>query len=253
MSVDNFHTLATHWSLLFFRVGGLLWVGIFPQTGNASIVARIVLTAALATVLVQVTPASAVATGGLLPAMARELVLGAALGLAVAIMLDWMQIAAQVVALQAGFAYATTIDPTNSVDGGLLPLFAKGGALCFFFSMGLDREYLRLLLEHTLAHPVGQTVLTSVSLSLLSHLFSESLNFAVRLALPITAFLLMSDVLLALITRLHSQLQMIGLVFPLKLAIWPTLSILLLPAMSRLFETFSRQTMHSLHVLLRGG
>src|ERR1043165_7871821 len=75
---------------------------------------------------------------------AAEAALGIAIGVSIAIVLESLMLAAQVLGLQAGYAYASTIDPNTEADSGILLFFAQliGGLL--FFTLGLDRELLRL-------------------------------------------------------------------------------------------------------------
>ena len=51
--------------------------------------------------------------------------------------------AAQVLGLQAGYAFASTIDPNTQADSGVLVVFAQLMAGLLFFALGLDREVLR--------------------------------------------------------------------------------------------------------------
>ena len=53
-------------------------------------------------------------------------------------------LAAQMLGLQAGYAYASTIDPNTEADSGVLLVFAQLMAGLLFFALGLDREILRL-------------------------------------------------------------------------------------------------------------
>ena len=73
-----------------------------------------------------------------------EAAVGIAIGVSVAIVLEAFTLAAQVLGLQAGYAYASTIDPNSEADSGILLVFAQLMAGMLFFAMGLDREVLRL-------------------------------------------------------------------------------------------------------------
>src|SRR3954471_726045 len=73
-----------------------------------------------------------------------EAAVGLAMGISVAIPLEALMLAAQVLGLQAGYAYASTIDPNSEADSGILLIFAQLMSGMLFFAMGLDREVLRL-------------------------------------------------------------------------------------------------------------
>ena len=87
-----------------------------------------------------------------------EAAVGIAIGVSVAIVLEAFTLAAQVLGLQAGYAYASTIDPNyrgrfrhpagvRATDGGML-----------FFALGLDREVLRLFAQSLDKVPAGAYV-----------------------------------------------------------------------------------------------
>ena len=56
---------------------------------------------------------------------ASEAVVGISIGVTVAIVLEAFTLAAQVLGLQAGYAYAQTIDPNTEADSGVLLVFAQ--------------------------------------------------------------------------------------------------------------------------------
>src|SRR5690348_3184758 len=73
-----------------------------------------------------------------------EAAIGLAIGVSVAVILEAFLLAAQVLGLQAGYAYASTIDPNTEADSGILLILAQLIGGLFFFALGLDREILRL-------------------------------------------------------------------------------------------------------------
>ena len=56
---------------------------------------------------------------------AAEAAVGIAIGVSVAIALEAFALAAQILGLQAGYAYASTIDPNTEADSGILLVFAQ--------------------------------------------------------------------------------------------------------------------------------
>jgi flagellar biosynthesis protein FliR len=146
-----------------------------------------------------------------------EAAIGTAVGVAVAIVLEAFTLAAQVLGLPAGYAYASTIDPNTQADSGILLIFAQLLAGMLFFALGLDREVLRLFARSLDRIPAGTYALGPSSAEPLIRLASELFSVGVRLALPVVALLVMVDVALALLGRLNSQLQLLSLAFPAKM------------------------------------
>jgi flagellar biosynthetic protein FliR len=160
---------------------------------------------------------SAVTVGTLVAWLAAEAALGIAIGVSVAIVLEAFMMAAQALGLQAGYAYASTIDPNTEADSGVLLVFAQLGAGLLFFALGLDREILRLFARSLEKVPVGSYVFSPSSAQSLIRLGSGLFSVGLRLAFPVIALLVMVDVALALLGRLNAQLQLLFLAFPVKM------------------------------------
>lgn len=161
----------------------------------------------------------AVTAGRLAGWAAAEASIGIAIGVSVAIVLEAFTLAAQVLGLQAGYAYAQTIDPNTQADSGILLVLAQLVGGMFFFAMGLDRQILRLFAVSLEKVPAGAWVFGRSSAETLIRLASNLFSVGVRLALPVVALLVMVDVALALLGRLNSQLQLLHLAFPAKMLI----------------------------------
>ena len=206
--------------LVLARVGGALTFVPLPGMRSVLEPARAALAIGFTVALSSRWPVldgGAVSGGTLLVWVAAEAALGIAVGVTVAFVLEAFTLAAQVAGMQAGYAYASTIDPTTEADSGVLLVFAQliGGML--FFALGLDREVLRLFAYSLDRVPVGSYALTVGSAEAVIRLGSSVFAFGARLALPVVALLVMMDVALALLGRLNQQLQLLSLSFPLKM------------------------------------
>jgi flagellar biosynthesis protein FliR len=148
---------------------------------------------------------------------AAEASVGIAIGISVAIALEAFMLAAQVLGLQAGYAYASTIDPNTEADSGILLVVAQLFAGMVFFALGLDREILRLFAQSLETVPAGTFVLGRPAADIAIHLGGSLFAVGVRLALPVVALLVMVDFALALMGRLNQQLQLLSLAFPAKM------------------------------------
>lgn len=163
--------------------------------------------------------AAAVTPTKLVAWVVSEAALGIGIGVSVAIVLEAFALSAQILGLQAGYAYASTIDPNTEADSGILLVLAQLVAGLLFFALGLDREVLRLFALSLEKVPAGVYSLGPSSAQLLIKLGSGLFSVGLRLALPVVALLVMLDVSLALLGRLNSQLQLLSLAFPAKMLI----------------------------------
>src|SRR5579872_1000864 len=129
------------------RVAGALVFVPIPGVRGASEPARVALVLGFTLALFSRWPAvnpAAVTPAALVGWVICEAALGLAIGISVAIVLEAFTLAAQVLGLQAGYAYASTIDPNTEADSGVLLVFAQLMAGLLFFALGLDRQILRL-------------------------------------------------------------------------------------------------------------
>ena len=155
--------------------------------------------------------------------------IGLATGLAVSFLIEAVTMAAQAVSTQAGFAFASTVDPNTEADSTVLILIAQLTAAMLFFALGLDRQLLSILARSLETHPPGAITSSRASAEALVMLGSGIFTTGLRLALPLMALLFLIDLSVGLLGRLSSQLQLIALAFPAKmLAAVAALSVLVL-------------------------
>jgi flagellar biosynthetic protein FliR len=205
--------------LVLARVSGALVFVPLPGIRSAAEPARAALVLAFTFALAGRWPVvdASGASGMLLVWIAAEAAVGIAIGVSLSIALECFALAAQVLGTQAGYAYASTIDPNSEADSGVLQVIAQLLAGLLFFALGLDRELLRLFARSLDKLPPGTFPATLASAESIVGLGGMLFGFGVRLALPVVALLLLVDVALALLGRLNQQLQLLSLAFPLKM------------------------------------
>lgn len=155
--------------------------------------------------------------GLLLPPLAAEAVFGLAIGLTVSIVSEIVRASFQIVSQQAGFNFASTIDPTTSVDTNLMVVTGQLIGSLLFLSLGLDREMIRVFALSLSLHPPGSITPNLAWAEALRKFASDIFAVGVRLSMPVIALLALVDLSLALLGRINSQLQLIHLAFPLKM------------------------------------
>ncbi len=229
-------------ALVLARVGGLVMFLPVPGFRNAPEMVRVVLALAIAFALFPVwpqVPNELPPISTLVAWALKEAMFGLAAGLAVAFLTEGFQVGVQVLGLQAGYGYATTIDPSSQADSGILQIVTSLMTGLLFFSLGLDGELIRILAAsfQTLPAAGSQTVL---------QLGAAMFSTALRVALPVTALLLLIDFALALLGRIQQQLQLLSLAFPAKMLAALGILAALAPVWARLFTSGSHRTMDAL-------
>ena len=250
MPVDLFTSQGRLLGFLFVlaRVAGIFIFAPIPGMKNSPDILRVLLSLSITVALFPLWPDATAASQSLshlIATVLAEAALGLAIGLAVSFTLEALQMAAQITGVQAGYGYASTIDPATQADSPVLLVAAQLFSGLLFFAIGLDREVLRVCAASLKTLPPGAFTLTSDLAHTLIALASGIFSVGARLALPAIALLGMLDLSLALLSRVNSQLQLISLAFPVKM-----LAALLLISFtgvlfSRLFSSYAGQVMAS--------
>ena len=165
-----------------------------------------------------------------------EAALGIGIGLAVAFAIEAFLVGAQMIGLQAGYSFASTVDPATQADSTVLVSFAQTCATILFFAMGLDRDVLGIFARSLETYPPGSFSLSRGAAVSMVAAGSTMFSTGLRLALPILAVMIMVDISLALLGRVNAQLQLLTIAFPVKMLIGLGLlswTAVLLPALLR--------------------
>ncbi len=177
-----------------------------------------------------------------------EAALGVGTGLAVAFVMEAFGVGAQVMGLQAGYAFASTVDPNTQADSTVLVVLSQVSAGLLFFAMGMDHEVLRILARSLEVHPAGSFTLARGAAEQMLLIGSTMFSTGLRLAMPMIAILVMLDISLALLGRVNSQLQLLHISFPVKMVV----ALGLLGSLVMMYPTLFRLTAVSTFAAARG-
>jgi len=247
--------VATLWSFLLVltRVGGALAFVPLPGIRSGPQPARIVLALGVTAALYPLWPRVAVAQPGpgqLLLWLAAETAFGLSVGVAVAFLTEGLLVACQIIGLQAGYSYAALVDPTTQADSNVLQVLAHLMAGWLFFAFGLDRQVLRVFAHSLDSFPPGAFALRLSSAESLLALGAGMFTMGLRLALPVLAVLAVVDITLALLGRVHAQMQLLMLAFPMKMLAGLALLAVVAAMAPTLFRAGADRTMTVLTGLL---
>jgi flagellar biosynthetic protein FliR len=126
-------------------------------------------------------------------------------------------VGAQVIGLQAGYSFASTVDPFTQADSTVLVMLAQTSAGLLFFATGLDRDVLRIFARSLVTFPPGSFVMSRGATEIILLAGSTMFSTGLRLALPVMAIMLMVEISLALLGRVNSQLHLMAIAFPIKM------------------------------------
>jgi flagellar biosynthetic protein FliR len=237
--------------LVLARVAGLITFLPIPGFRNAPESVRVALAMAITFALFPVWPSLPNATpaiGQLAMWAFAELGFGLVVGLAISFLVEGFQVAAQILGLQAGYGYASTIDPNSEADSSVLQVMTSLFTSLLFFGSGMDHQVIRILAASFERFPAGAWAPTAASLDGIVSLGGGMLSMGFRMSLPVVAILLLIDFSLALMGRVQQQLQLLSLAFPAKMAAALAVLAALAPVIPKVFGSAAE---HTLSILWR--
>jgi flagellar biosynthetic protein FliR len=232
--------------LVLARVSGAFVFVPIPGMRNGLETGRVVLALAVTVALFpqwpQVAPGM-LSAGQLALWILAEAGLGIAVGLALTLLMECFVLAAQLIGLQAGYAYASTVDPSTQADSGILLVFAQLAGGLLFFALGMEREVVRIFAASLVTHPPGAFTLSRPALQGIAQLGSAMFSVALRLALPVLALMGFVDIALALLGRINAHLQLLTVAFPVKMLVALGLLVWMTALFPPLFRGFGDQAL----------
>jgi flagellar biosynthesis protein FliR len=242
---------AQQFLLAFTRIGSLFLPMGIPGTAQAPMVARAML-AALMTVAMWPQWLTAPRAPDPVWGFITEAGYGVLVGLTAGAVLEGLQLALQMVGLQSGYQYASTVDPNSQADSAVLPVLGQLFGYGLFFALRGDHMLIRVLARSFREWPPGAIPMGMLSITSIAKAGTLMLETALGFALPLIVLLLLIDLALGVVTRAHAQLQLISIAFPVKMLLAMFTIVALLPAWSRLFALKMSVVEDSLRTLVAG-
>ncbi|MCI0358987.1 MAG: flagellar biosynthetic protein FliR [Planctomycetaceae bacterium] len=196
--------------LVLARVGSLLLT--LPVLGTASVPmqVRALLAVAISLVIAPLHFGVAVPAPDNLPAwallLAKEAVLGLALGLAVMVLLSGMQLAGQVISQMSGLSLAEVAHPNLETSVPIFSHVLEMLALAIFFLVGGHRQVFEALLGSFAWMPPGQGEFPDSLLATMTAVAGHSFDIGLRASAPVMVAMLLATLVVALISRSIPQL-----------------------------------------------
>jgi flagellar biosynthetic protein FliR len=240
--------------LVLARIAGVFVFIPFPGAQSGVPIARVALSVVCTIALFPRWPSiESVPSMSLLIAwLVAEAVLGLLAGVIFQYIGEALTLGAQLLSLQAGYAYASTIDPATQADSGILLIFAQLASGLLFFTLGLDRLVIHAFALSLETCPPGSFIPTVAMAEHLIALGKGMFVLALRLSLPVIALLLMVDIALGVLGRVSAQLQLISLSFPLKMMLGLLMLAMLLPVFPHIYESHAMKLLTAVREVLTG-
>ncbi|MEO8099801.1 MAG: flagellar biosynthetic protein FliR [Acidobacteriota bacterium] len=240
--LPNLTSLAAGFALVSARVTGAFYFIPFPGPARGATMAKVVMILAITFSLYPLWPLvdpNGPLLGLTIFGILKEAAVGSSLGLVVALAGECFSFCFHLLGLQAGYSFASTIDPTSQADSTVLESLGHLAGGLLFFTTGLHYQVIRAFAISLEMHPAGTWTLGAAMIPAVLSLFQAMLSAGVRLALPVMASLVLIDLALALASRITSHLQLVMLAFPLKMITSLLLIVWLLQFLPAIFTDLS--------------
>ncbi len=189
---------------------------------------------------------------GLLVTVVTQAATGAALGFVTSLMFAAVAAAGSLVDVFGGFALAQGFDPLGQQGSTVFGTFHQWLFTMLLFASGGHLLVIGGLLRTFDLVPVGQVPQVSDGPGLLTRVFTLFVVISVQVALPMIAVLFVSDLGLALMTKVAPQLNALNVMFPAKIGMTLVLVGLSFPVLTTVVERVVEHAMRAMAALVGG-
>ena len=162
-------------------------------------------------------------------AVGSEFALGLAIGMIVRLVVAAFEVAAEQIALMMGLGIAQVFDPSGGASHNVLGGVIKNFALLVALAVGLHRVVIGATISSFQVVPVGSLASFDAYAPTFLTLGGEVMATGLRLAMPVTAVLFMTQVALAFISRAAPAMQIFSIGFAVTLGVGAFVLFLTLP------------------------
>lgn len=224
MSMDIDPAWAVSVYLMFLRIGALLvMTPMFPAASGFAVI-RVLFALALSTLLVSGLHAQDIhiplTAGSIVASSFIELGIGIMLGFGVFAAFGAFALAGKLLDMQGGFSIGSVFDPVSRSGAPLFSTILNLLALTVFFGLEGHHAFMRGIAFSMVQLPPGGSLsilLTEAALQAALRQFGLMFSFSVALLAPVMCLLLLLDSVLALMSRVLPQMNVMMISMPAKL------------------------------------
>jgi flagellar biosynthesis protein FliR len=210
-------------AVVLMRVTGIMLMAPFFSSQSIPSNTRIIFALVTALALAPAMPLKAIPAdlnlNDIAPLFLSEVFFGVILGLAAAFVFAGIQFAGQIISFQLGFSLINLIDPQSNVEAPVFSFLQNYIALLLFLLMNGHHWFLLAINESFSLLPVGGVHIHAPMVESLIRLSSQILIIGIRIAGPIIAVTLITDVVMGVLGRAAPQVNILIVGMPLKLLV----------------------------------
>lgn len=180
-------------------------------------------------------PVIALDSPAALEAVVQQLLIGLSLGFAARIVFAGIEYAGELIGLQMGLNFASFFDPITASQSTSVSRFFGTTAALLFVVMNGHLLLTAAVIQSFHAFPVGEAPLAFLRAVQPQVWGAEVFRLGVWIALPIVTMLLFANLVLGIVSRVASQMNIFAIGFPITLAVGLIGITLTLPLMEKPF------------------
>lgn len=165
----------------------------------------------------------------------QQVLIGLALGFAVRVVFAAVEFAGEVIGLQMGLNFAGFFDPLSAATGTATSRFYGTTIAWLFVVVNGHLLVIAALMQSFEAFPVGPEPFAFLKQAMPHRWGGEIFTLGLWLAMPLIAMLLFVNLVLGMISRVASQINIFAVGFPITLGVGLLGILLTLPAMQQPF------------------
>lgn len=183
---------------------------------------------------------------------AGEAMIGLAMGYICTVTFNAIRMAGQLIDLNIGFAMSQMMDPISGSMNTLLGRFLYYVTLATFLTMDGHHGLIWGIAKSFELLPLHAAQLDGPVMLFVMRVFADAITLALKVAIPITGVLLMTDIALGMMGRTAPQMNIFMLGFPFKIMLGLVSLAVLLPLMGAVFAHIFDQMHKDLLLLVKG-
>lgn len=205
--------------LIMIRIASFIWISpgfsfrSMPQIGKVAITTGI----SLAVFGVLPVPTELLPTGMFILIGIKEVLVGVAIGYISLLFFSGVEMAGTFVDFQVGFSMAMTLDPMMGIQSSFYGSAYYWILMVTYFTTNMHHHLIRTLVNSYQHIPLNQLAFAHYGVEGIVKLFGYAFEIGANLAFPLVAVALISEIILALLSRTIPQINVLILGMPLKI------------------------------------
>ena len=183
--------------------------------------------------------------------LGSEVLVGLALGVAVAIVFRALEMAATLVGVQMGFGVGQLFDPLTGAQMESITVYYRLIVMLVFFAVNGHHIVVAALLDTFALVPPGQADLGLIAGEQVVPFFAAMFTVAIRIALPVLGALLLTDLAMGLVARTVPQMNVLVVGFPVKITAGVLVLALSVPLLTSFIGSVFTSSALDLNTFLR--